>query len=267
MLSKPDTEELMAVVFDIQRGSMVDGPGLRTTVFLKGCPLRCKWCHNPEAIRSDPEWVTDSRGQRKCYGKTHRLSEIIGVLREDAFFIQKTGGGLTISGGEPMANFRFTLGLAMAAREEGMHVAIDTTCFGSTKQWESLLPYVNLVMADYKATGENCHRNATGVSQKPLLDNLAFIANQNTPVLLRCPIIPGVNDHDMHFAAVCDLARSIPNLVGIDFLPYHDTARFKYKQLGRPAPAPFTVPTDQDRKVWIERMHHFGAPFKVNVAA
>ena len=262
-----ETYNPRATIFDIQRGSMVDGPGLRTTVFIKGCPLRCAWCHNPEAMRREPETVMDSRGQTKTYGREYSVSEIMAAVRKDLPFYAASGGGLTISGGEPMASFHFTHALAAAARDEGIHVVLDSTGFGTPAQWEAMLPLVDLFLLDYKATDPDRHQDLTGVKRSPLIDNLRFLASRGARIRLRCPIIPSVNDNDAHFSAICGIAREIDQLDGIDLLPYHDTGRFKYAQLGRPAPETFPLPDDDAKSRWMQRMLHFGARASLCVAA
>ena len=260
MCQLPATVNPRATVFDIQRGSMVDGPGLRTTVFVKGCPLRCAWCHNPEAIRRMPETVLDSRGMTKTYGREYRVAEVMEILRKDLAFFSPSGGGLTISGGEPMASFHFTRELARAARSEGIHVVLDSTGFGTRAQWEEMLSLIDLFLLDYKLTNPRQHQDLTGAKRSTLLDNIRFLAGRGARIRLRCPIIPTVNDNDEHFSAICRLAGDIVNLDGIDLLPYHDTARYKYAQLGRPIPQNFPLPDESAKSHWAQQMRYFGAP-------
>lgn len=256
-----------ATVFDIQRGSMVDGPGLRTTVFVKGCPLRCAWCHNPEAIRRVPETVLDARGMTKTYGREYRVAEVMEIVRKDLDFFRASGGGLTISGGEPMASFHFTRELARSARIEGIQVALDSTGFGTRAQWEEMLPLVDLFLLDYKLTDCQQHQELTGAKRSTLLDNIRFLAGCRARIRLRCPIIPTVNDNDEHFSAICRLASEIATLDGIDLLPYHDTGRYKFAQLGRPIPQKFPLPDESAKSHWVRRMQFFGAPDSFCIAA
>lgn len=251
--------KLEAVVFDIQRASMVDGPGLRTTVFLKGCPLRCSWCHNPEAMRREAQTVRMENGKPKTYGETQSLEQIWTIIEKDRSFYESSGGGLTISGGEPMSQFTFTLALAQRARQAGIHVALDSTGFGNRRQWDQLSPYIDLFLMDYKLSDDGAHRAHTGVSASALHDNVRYLAQKGSRIRLRCPIIPGINDTPKHFAGIHQMASAIANLDGVDLLPYHDTARFKYAQLGLPYHIRAKAPSDADKLIWLEAIQAHGS--------
>jgi pyruvate formate lyase activating enzyme len=255
-----------AILFDIQRGSMVDGPGLRTTVFIKGCPFRCAWCHNPEAMRHEPETFIDTRGNVRTCGTEYSVSEVMAIVRRDTHFYRSSGGGITISGGEPMASFPFARALASAARAEGIHTIIDTTGFGSTQQWSTILPHVDLLFLDYKVTDRQAHTRLIGTPQTMLVKNLRFLSRQNARIRLRCPIIPTVNDNDEHFRAICAVAREIRVLDGIDLLPYHGMGRTKYANLGLAVPPPYRTPNTEDKERWLSRMRHFGAADNCRIA-
>jgi pyruvate formate lyase activating enzyme len=146
-------------VFDIQRGALHDGPGIRTTVFLKGCPLRCAWCHNPESQAFAPE--TGRSG--KTYGRRLSVDEVMAVVRRDARFYAASGGGLTVSGGEPTAQYVFCAALLAAARAEGFHTCLDTCGALDWPRLDALRPHVDVFLFDYKATAPDRHRALTGV--------------------------------------------------------------------------------------------------------
>lgn len=260
------TNELSAIIFDIQRGSMVDGPGLRTTVFLKGCPLRCSWCHNPEGIQQKIQTVLTEEGKQKTYGESYTLEDLWHIIEKDRPFYNISGGGLTISGGEPMNQFEFTEALACHARTSGVHVALDSTGFGSRQQWDTMIQYVDLFMFDYKMTSEKDHRSYTGIDGKALHNNMRYVASQGAPIRLRCPIIPEINDTEEHFSGIYEFAIAIPNLIGVDLLPYHDTARYKYDQLGLPYTITAPTPQQAEMRSWIQQILAYGSIPDLRVA-
>jgi pyruvate-formate lyase-activating enzyme len=245
-----------AIVFDIQRGSMVDGPGIRTTVFLKGCPLNCAWCHNPESIAREPQTVTTCRGEEKTYGREMAVDEVMQIVLKDRSFYERCNGGLTISGGEPMASFAFTYALAERAHAEGIHVALDTSGFGSRAQWDALLPVVDLFLLDYKMTDAADHLEYVGVERSVLFDGIEYLALRNARIRLRCPMIPGLNDTDDHFNEIARLAASIPNLDGVDLMPYHNTGNYKNEEIGRDIRVSASLPDESTVRGWERRLFY-----------
>ncbi|MBF0196659.1 MAG: glycyl-radical enzyme activating protein [Planctomycetes bacterium] len=239
-----------AIVFDIQRGSMVDGPGVRTTVFFKGCPLRCAWCHNPEALTLEAQTCISKSGKTKTYGETLGFKELWSQIEKDRLFFEKTGGGLTLSGGEPMLQFEFVLELAKKAKKVGIHTALDTTGFGKKEQWQKILPQIDLVLLDYKHSDSELHRKWTGVSGASLDLNFEFILNSGVKVRLRCPIVPGVNNTNEHFEAIGKMARRTRNLELIEILPYHDMGKYKYAELGLDYKLGNSTVSAEDRLDW-----------------
>jgi len=265
-----------AMIFNIQRFSVDDGPGIRTTVFFKGCPLSCIWCHNPESHRREPELMYNAQ---KCIGcaacatvcdhgghtfdeaRTHTLDrtdciscgacagicptkavEMAGreetvenILKEvlaDKIFYDQSGGGMTVSGGEPLYQPTAVTALCRAAKEAGLHVAMETCGFASEQTVRTAAPYVDLFLFDYKAPADT-HEALTGVSQKPILDTLALLCDLGKDVILRCPIIPGCNDTDGHFADITALAKQYDNIREVHLEPYHPLGISKLEQLGR----------------------------------
>jgi len=287
-------------IFNIQRFSLQDGPGIRTTVFLKGCSLRCLWCHNPEGLSPDPQ---PSFSPEKCIGcgdcvaacpnRVHRLEpsgegvihvldrrrcrwcgacaaaclsgamEMVGrdlsvadVLREvleDRAFYGPSGGGLTLSGGEPMLQFDFTAALLRAAKEHGLHCSLETSGFASRGRFEALLGLVDLFLYDYKETDPERHIEYTGVPSDLILENLRGLYSWGARIALRCPIVPGCNDREDHFAGIAALAREMPNLAGIELVPFHPLGRAKAERLGMASPdanasQPGRTPRDDSRR-------------------
>ena len=277
------------MVFDIEKFAVHDGPGIRTVVFLKGCPLRCVWCHNPESQLAEPEilfspekcigcgWCFECCPNRchameegrhvfrrescvrcgkcaeKCYagalenvGKPMSVEAVMAEVLEDRLFYDNSGGGLTLSGGEPLAQFEFTRELLAAAKKERLHTCVETCGFTEFTRLEALLPLVDLWLWDVKATGEELHRRLTGGSAAPILDNLRRMDAAGAALILRCPLIPGVNDGEAHLRHIAGLANTLKSVRRIDLEPYHPLGENKNRRLGREEgfSAPF-VPEDR----------------------
>jgi len=297
----------LGTIFDLQRTSLHDGPGIRTAAFLKGCPLRCLWCHNPESqsrgreisFRAEAcaecgECVTACEhgahsliqnqagdtvhiynrslcqqsghcaevclyGALKMAGKEMDVEAVMIEVRKDLSFYQKSGGGLTITGGEPMLQPHFTLELLKAAKAENIHTCIETCGWASQRAYESVLPYVDLFLFDYKATDPELHRRLTGVDNKLILANLDFLYQHGANIQLRCPLIAGVNDTPDHLASIAALDRHYPRLTGIDLLPYHNIGNSKYEQYGLTNPLPGLETNGESLKqAWLSTMRSLG---------
>ena len=293
---------LTGMIFDIQRTSLHDGPGIRTDVFMKGCPLRCAWCHNPESrstskeisfrpescaacgecvktCQQDAHQIVDGAhiydralcqqcGEcvetclyeaLKLAGQKKTVDEIMAVVLRDRPFYEQSGGGLTITGGEPMLQEEFTLALLKAAKASGLHTCLDTCGWANQGAYAHVLPFVDLFLFDYKATDPEIHQQLTGVSNEPILANLDFLLQQGASIQLRCPLIPGINDTPEHLAGIAALSKRHPGLAGIDLMAYHNIGNAKYERYGLKNPLPDLPTTSEETKnTWLESLHNLG---------
>ncbi len=290
------------MVLDILRFSLHDGPGIRTTVFLKGCPLNCDWCHNPESKAYKPQLSFDSSRCTNCmecipacgaralsqsgdklavnfdlcnacgdcvqacpadalkvYGRLRTVDDVMSVVLKDLPFYKRSGGGLTISGGEPMAQFEFTLELLKAARRYGIHTCIETSGHAPTRNFARLLGCVDLFLYDYKETDPADHKRTTSVSNSLILDNLEFLYSEAANIILRCPIIPGVNDTREHFAGIRALRRKYPKLLAVEIMPYHNMGKGKAEHVGVDyGPKDIATSTQDQISSWLTTLNDIG---------
>ena len=216
-------------IINITRFCTDDGPGIRTTVFLKGCPLRCIWCHNPESQNATMERYID--GER--VGKIVTVEDVIHEVIQDKVFYETSGGGVTISGGEPLSQPDFTAEILRSCRQNSIHTAIETSGYASKKALDKVLQYCDLVLFDIKETDSKKHLKYTGVEMEPILENLNRINEAQIPFVIRMPIIPGLNDRAEHFAVGKELREKLRFCQGIDIMPYHKLGKYKYEKLGR----------------------------------
>ncbi len=267
---------MQGMVTEIQRFSIHDGPGIRTTAFLKGCPLSCPWCHNPETLHPQPELLFYPHlciacgrcielcpshhrldGERfvhihaecsacvtaadECPTGALRLSgslrdsdELADALLRDRIFFEETGGGVTISGGEPLAQSAFASSVLSRVKAKGVHTCVDTSFGLDYESVRPLLEVTDLFLVDCKETHPDLHASLTGVSMDRVHANLEQLSRDGGSAWLRCPIIPGVHDRTDHLEAVGALADATPCVEQVWILPYHPTAAHKWRALGRP---------------------------------
>lgn len=237
------------LLLDVKRFAVNDGPGVRTAFYVKGCPLHCIWCHNPEAISPEPQVARFQHLCQHCekckmdeaicptralkfYGKPMSIPEIVAKGLEDKSFYEASGGGVTISGGEPLFFPEWTYELLKAFKETGLHTCLDTTLFASHQVIEKMLPVVDMWLPDYKAHDDEIHKKYTGVSNKIIRENLEFIVKSGVKLEVRMVIVPGCND-GADVIARHEYLRSIGIAdENVQELKYHDLARSKYLALG-----------------------------------
>ncbi len=287
----------MALIFNIQRFSVNDGPGIRTNVFFKGCPLNCLWCHNPESKSPKAELLfTASRcvgcGNclRLCPGRCHSFEDgkhvidrakclacgacarfcagalevtgrpldvdaaIAEVMKDEAFY-RASGGGMTVSGGEPMMHFPDLPRLLRAAKERGVSVCMETCGFAPWERFEQVLPLVDIFLYDWKETDPARHKAYTGADNALIRENLLRLDAAGARLVLRCPIIPGLNDREDHFAGIAALAEALGRVERVDVEPYHPLGRSKSESLGRAYPlGDLSFPDKDEAQGWIARI-------------
>lgn len=285
----------MGTVFNIQKSCVNDGPGIRTTVFLKGCPLRCAWCHNPESHSPHPEiffypdrCIGCGRCVPVCPKGAHRIEngvhlydrslctvcgacaavcpggaleimgeemtaeEVIDEVMKDKVFYDTSGGGMTLSGGEPLMQFDFALSLLALAKEKGIHTCVETCGFVPTERICKAAEVTDIFLYDWKLTDSDLHRQYTGVDNELIEKNLRTLDEMGAKTVLRCPIIPGVNDNEAHLTGIADLANSLQNILRIEVEPYHPLGNDKLRRLGKEGTAPiFETPDSDTAEEWI----------------
>lgn len=261
---------MTATIFEIKRFAVHDGDGIRTTVFFKGCPLRCVWCHNPEGLTSVPqiarythkcigcgECQKDGFTPEDClgeatvlYGKEVMVEKLLPILLEDKDFYKTSGGGVTLSGGECLVQADFCAELLKRLKENEIHTAVDTCGFVPRTALDKVIPYTDVFLYDIKAYDENVHIKCTGVSNRQILENLKYLDSLGKAIEIRIPYVPDYNDSQIEKIA-CLLAP-LQNIKKIRVLPYHNYAGSKYKALNVPDTLPKRLPTDEEIKIAVE---------------
>jgi len=195
---------------------------------------------------------------KTVYGQEVSVREVMDVVRRDRVYYDLSKGGVTLSGGEPTMQHAFCKALLEAARAEGIHTCLDTCGYVETRKLLELCPYVDLYHYDYKVTGSDEHHRLTGVSSDLILHNLDVLYERGAEIILRCPLVPGVNDRPEHFDKLGELARRCPRLK-FEILPYHAVGQYKYDEIGMPRPALTThAPTAADQTMWDEQLRRVG---------
>jgi len=227
------------LIFDIRRFSVHDGPGIRTTIFFKGCPLSCWWCHNPESKSSLPEdtvKVLTLEGKKfpvkEVLGKYLTVDEVMTEVEKDRLFFDESSGGVTLSGGEPLLQAGFAIELLKKLKEKDIHTALDTCGFVRQDTLKATLPFTDLYLFDLKLMDEHEHLEYTGVSNTLIHQNLIFLTEQHKQVIIRIPVIPGITDSRKNMDLLKEfLIKLQPCISEICLLPYHSLGNSKYDRL------------------------------------
>lgn len=217
------------IIFDIKKFAIHDGPGIRSTVFLKGCPLKCWWCHNPEGQALQPE---EMQG-RSTVGREVTVKEVIEEVEKDEVFYNQSDGGVTFSGGEPLMQPEFLKQLLVECRKRGIHTVLDTSGYAPTQIFTSFIKLVDLFFYDLKIIDDTQHLFYTGVSNKLILDNLTELNKANKKTNIRFLVIPGITDTEENVKAMTGLISSLNSVEEVNLLTYHKLAGEKYRKLGK----------------------------------
>jgi pyruvate formate lyase activating enzyme len=228
---------MKACIFDIKRFAIHDGPGIRTTVFFKGCPLGCHWCHNPEGINGEIEHFTEEvlldgvkMKKETEVGRWVEVDQLMGDLERDRVFMEESGGGISFSGGEPLMQANALGRMLEISRERNIHTAVDTSGYASPDIMEKVSRLADLILYDLKIIDDQKHREYTGVSNSRILDNLDKVLEGPAEVLVRIPVITGFNDTDRELESMVSYLQNLGRIKEVDILPYHPYGTHKYRR-------------------------------------
>ena len=219
-------------IFEIREFTLHDGPGVRTTVFFKGCPLRCAWCHNPEGQSAEIETMVRKGGEKVVCGRDMTAIELVNELATNADIMNESGGGVTFSGGEPLAQAQFLLELIPLLKDRGIRLAIETSGHAPASDYQAVLSQLDFVYQDVKLLNAAAFRRWTGGDLSIVLENISWLRKSGVPYSFRVPLIPGVNDDAESRGAFAAFAAGSK----VEYLPYNTAAGAKYPMLGRVYP-------------------------------
>ena len=260
---------MQPLIFDIKRYAINDGPGIRTTLFMKGCPLRCVWCHNPESWSAEPQMLFR---QSKCIhcgacsesgftvddcpttaremcGRYWPMDELMAEVEKERDIMEDSGGGVTLSGGEPLMHPAYTLALLRELGRRGFHRTVDTTLYASSEVVDAVAKECELLLVDLKLMDSDKHRLYTGIGNELILQNIRRVAEAGHQFSIRLPLIDGINADDENIAATARFLSNLKSQFAVHLLPYHEMGRDKHRRLLPPTPYnpqgfPMAVPSD-----------------------
>lgn len=258
-------------IFDIKNFAIHDGPGIRQTIFMKGCPLGCWWCHNPESRSKE---IISYTKQEKIDGKIVEKEETVGrhytveqLMKEidkDIVFFEESGGGVTFSGGEPLLQFDFLLEMLKACKNRDIHTCVDTTGFTDREKLKAIAPYTNLFLFDLKHMDEKKHILYTGAGNRKILGNLKLLDELGKEIQIRYPLIPGMNDDESNLLRMLDFLNGLKHKYPVSLLPYHKIGSHKYKRFGLEYKMSATKEPDKKQIETVKKMIE-NAGFEVTV--
>jgi pyruvate formate lyase activating enzyme len=227
-------------IFDIKRFAVHDGPGIRSTVFFKGCPLECRWCHNPEGIRTGIEYFREKIAfdgveilRETEVGRWIGVEELMNELERDRIYMEESGGGISISGGEPFHQPEALFRLLELAGERKLHTTLDTSGYTRPANIERASSLADLILYDLKTMDKDKHLKYTGVSNDGILKNLELALKGSAAVIIRIPLVSGFNDREDETGSMLDFLGGLPGIQGVDILPYHPYGTHKYRRFNR----------------------------------
>jgi len=222
------------IIFDLKKFAIHDGPGIRTTVFMKGCPLDCGWCHNPEGRRCEQEkiLIRNRDSKEESFGREIAIDELYKEIEKDRIFYEQSGGGVTFSGGEPMSQIEFLAEILQLCKKNRIPTAVDTSGYAPFDYFEMIYEFTDLFLYDLKIMDNNLHQKHTGVSNTLIIDNLTKLADMGNKVIARIPVIPGVTDSKDNLDSIADFLKPLKNITEICLLPYNKLGEDKRERFG-----------------------------------
>ena len=230
---------MKGIIFDIKHYAIHDGPGIRQTIFFKGCPLGCWWCHNPESRSQEPFSYpkTEKLDGRKLQatetiGKEYTKEELMQIIEKDRIFFEESGGGVTFSGGEPLLQFDFFMEVLKECQLREIHTCVDTTGYVSMERMGKAARYTDIFLYDLKHMNNELHRKYTGVDNRLILDNLQLLDSLGKEIWVRYPLIPGFNDDESNLLSMLAFLQKLKQQPKVSILPYHKIGSHKYHRFG-----------------------------------
>ena len=225
-------KNLTACIFNIQKYSIHDGPGIRTVVFFKGCPLRCLWCSNPESQYGSPEPTHDSSSSPTIFGEYRNLDYIMKEIMKDKDFYDESSGGVTLSGGEVLLQHKFATTLLARLKNQGIHTACETTGYAPAQIFKDFIQDIDLILFDIKHYNKQKHFEATNVYNDKIITNLKYAIDYGKEVIIRIPVIPGINNSHEDAQGFCTLLKKV-GATKVNLLPFHQFGQKKYSLLNK----------------------------------